>query len=236
MRPDLAPRRLSAARRDPPLSSVPASASGRCTPMSRAGVGSPCARDARRAMQPAGASRERENRVPRLAPGWERCGLTLSPAEGFLLSRIDGSTPWALLREIGGLAPARSRPLPRTLAGRRARDRGLGRPASGSDPPGAACFRQPRPRGDQPRIPARPGPPDLDRSAAARPGVRGRSRSALSRAARRGPWASTRRPSSAPTSSSRRNTTPTATTAGRSAPTPRSSIGSSRRSSRPTSC
>jgi curved DNA-binding protein CbpA len=43
--------------------------------------------------------------VPRLAPGWERCGLKLSPAEGFLLSRIDGSTPWTLLREIGGLAP-----------------------------------------------------------------------------------------------------------------------------------
>ena len=56
-------------------------------------------------MQPAAASRERENRVPRLAPGWERCGLTLSPAEGFLLSRIDGATPWTLLREIGGLAP-----------------------------------------------------------------------------------------------------------------------------------
>jgi hypothetical protein len=56
-------------------------------------------------MQPAGASRERETRVPRLAPGWERCGLTLSPAQGFLLSRIDGATPWTLLREIGGLAP-----------------------------------------------------------------------------------------------------------------------------------
>ena len=56
-------------------------------------------------MQPAGARREREDRVPRLAPGWERCGLSLSPAEGFLLSRIDGATPWTLLREIGGLAP-----------------------------------------------------------------------------------------------------------------------------------
>jgi len=30
----------------------------------------------------------------------------MSPAEGFLLSRIDGHTPWAVLREIGGLAPA----------------------------------------------------------------------------------------------------------------------------------
>ena len=56
-------------------------------------------------MRPAGARREREDRIPRLAPGWERCGLTLSPAEGFLLSRIDGATPWTLLREIGGLSP-----------------------------------------------------------------------------------------------------------------------------------
>ncbi len=56
-------------------------------------------------MQSAGARRAREGPVPRLAPGWERCGLTLTPAEGFLLSRIDGATPWALLREIGGLAP-----------------------------------------------------------------------------------------------------------------------------------
>jgi len=68
-------------------------------------------------MQPAGARREREDRVPRLAPGWERCGLTLSPAEGFLLSRIDGATPWTLLREIGGLAPAEAdRCLERWLA------------------------------------------------------------------------------------------------------------------------
>jgi curved DNA-binding protein CbpA len=56
-------------------------------------------------MQPAGADRGREKQVPQLAPGWERLGLRLSPAEGFLLSRIDGSTPWTLLREIGGLAP-----------------------------------------------------------------------------------------------------------------------------------
>jgi curved DNA-binding protein CbpA len=68
-------------------------------------------------MQPAAASREREDRIPRLAPGWERCGLTLSPAEGFLLSRIDGATPWTLLREIGGLAPTEAdRCLERWLA------------------------------------------------------------------------------------------------------------------------
>jgi len=31
--------------------------------------------------------------------------MALSPTEGFLLSRIDGHTPWAVLREIGGLLP-----------------------------------------------------------------------------------------------------------------------------------
>jgi curved DNA-binding protein CbpA len=56
-------------------------------------------------MPGSGGAVEREKQVPRLAPGWERCGLSLSPAEGFLLSRIDGVTPWMLLREIGGLAP-----------------------------------------------------------------------------------------------------------------------------------
>jgi curved DNA-binding protein CbpA len=44
-------------------------------------------------------------RVPRLAPDWERKGRQLSPQEGFLLSRIDGRTPWATLRAIGGLPP-----------------------------------------------------------------------------------------------------------------------------------
>jgi curved DNA-binding protein CbpA len=29
----------------------------------------------------------------------------MSPAEGFLLSRIDGNTPWRLLRDIGGIPP-----------------------------------------------------------------------------------------------------------------------------------
>jgi curved DNA-binding protein CbpA len=43
--------------------------------------------------------------TPRLAPGCDPTTLALDPAEGFLLSRIDGHTPWALLREIGGLPP-----------------------------------------------------------------------------------------------------------------------------------
>jgi curved DNA-binding protein CbpA len=40
-----------------------------------------------------------------LAPDCDPAALHLSPAEGFLLSRIDGRTPWRLLREIGGLTP-----------------------------------------------------------------------------------------------------------------------------------
>ena len=43
--------------------------------------------------------------VPRLAPGWDPNSCTLTPAEGFLLSRIDGHTPWNALRQIGGIAP-----------------------------------------------------------------------------------------------------------------------------------
>ncbi|MCP4037555.1 MAG: DnaJ domain-containing protein [bacterium] len=44
-------------------------------------------------------------RVPRLASGCDPTALELSPAEGFLLSRIDGQTSWKLLREIGGITP-----------------------------------------------------------------------------------------------------------------------------------
>jgi curved DNA-binding protein CbpA len=43
--------------------------------------------------------------TPRLAPGCDPTKLALDPGEGFLLSRIDGQTPWALLREMGGLPP-----------------------------------------------------------------------------------------------------------------------------------
>ncbi len=43
-------------------------------------------------------------RVPRLASDCDPTALALSPAEGFLLSRIDGQTSWKLLREIGGLS------------------------------------------------------------------------------------------------------------------------------------
>jgi hypothetical protein len=45
------------------------------------------------------------DRIPRLGPGIDPTRLTLHPAEGFLLSRIDGVTPWAALRSFGGLTP-----------------------------------------------------------------------------------------------------------------------------------
>src|SRR5262245_37998900 len=74
--------------------------------MRRAGAGHRCAR-AQGSWMPssAGAKRDQLKQVPQLAPGWASRALSLSPAEGFLLSRIDGATPWTLLREIGGLAP-----------------------------------------------------------------------------------------------------------------------------------
>jgi curved DNA-binding protein CbpA len=43
--------------------------------------------------------------VPHLVDGWESQGLRLTPSEGFLLSRIDGATPWASLRQIAGMPP-----------------------------------------------------------------------------------------------------------------------------------
>ena len=45
------------------------------------------------------------SRVPRLGPACDPGKLVLTPQEGFLLSRIDGVTPWKVLREIGGLSP-----------------------------------------------------------------------------------------------------------------------------------
>ena len=50
-------------------------------------------------------SDEAREGTPRLAGGYDPTSLSLSPEEGFVLSRIDGSTPWSLLREISGLPP-----------------------------------------------------------------------------------------------------------------------------------
>lgn len=51
-------------------------------------------------------SEEDLSRVPRLASDCDSTAFDLSPAEGFLLSRIDGQTSWKLLREIGGIMTA----------------------------------------------------------------------------------------------------------------------------------
>lgn len=56
-------------------------------------------------MRLAGQSAE-EQTVVRLAPGCDPAALSLTPAEGFLLSRIDGRTSRSVLRRIGSLAPA----------------------------------------------------------------------------------------------------------------------------------
>lgn len=51
-------------------------------------------------------SDEDEEKLLRLAEGHDPTSLVLSPAEGFLLSRIDGRTSRGALRRIGALAPA----------------------------------------------------------------------------------------------------------------------------------
>ncbi len=48
-------------------------------------------------------SEEDLGRTPCIAAGCDPTTLRLSASEGYLLSRIDGHTPWRLLREIGGM-------------------------------------------------------------------------------------------------------------------------------------
>jgi curved DNA-binding protein CbpA len=43
------------------------------------------------------------SRVLRLTPNLDPTSLSLTLNEGYLLSRIDGTTPWATLRQIGGM-------------------------------------------------------------------------------------------------------------------------------------
>jgi curved DNA-binding protein CbpA len=47
-----------------------------------------------------------EDRKPQISPGWDPARIKLTPTEGFLLSRVDGNTPWGQLLQIGGLPPA----------------------------------------------------------------------------------------------------------------------------------
>lgn len=56
-------------------------------------------------MPATGVAGRGKDRIPRLAPGCDPTSLSLSPAEGYLLSRIDGMTSWKMLRQIGGLPP-----------------------------------------------------------------------------------------------------------------------------------
>ena len=52
-----------------------------------------------------GDQRGDEDSVMRISAGCDPSSLSLSPAEGFLLSRIDGCTSLGVLRRIGALAP-----------------------------------------------------------------------------------------------------------------------------------
>ncbi len=54
-------------------------------------------------MKSASREQERATQIVALAAGHDPTRLRLSAAEGYLLSRIDGRTPWRLLREIGGI-------------------------------------------------------------------------------------------------------------------------------------
>ncbi len=56
-------------------------------------------------MRLAGQSSEEES-VVRLAPSCDPAALALTPAEGFLLSRIDGRSSLGVLRRIGALSPS----------------------------------------------------------------------------------------------------------------------------------
>lgn len=58
---------------------------------------------AERAMGAGGDSGDGGRRILRLSPDCDPTLLHLTAEEGFLLSRIDGHTPWRVLREIGGM-------------------------------------------------------------------------------------------------------------------------------------
>ncbi|MFP6640686.1 MAG: hypothetical protein VCC04_10620, partial [Myxococcota bacterium] len=59
-------------------------------------------------MRQQGSVEQAGRRILQLAPDFEPGGLTLSSVEFFLLSRIDGCTPWRVLREMGGLSAEES--------------------------------------------------------------------------------------------------------------------------------
>jgi curved DNA-binding protein CbpA len=57
------------------------------------------------AMRIGGKTSAADEQVPRLGPGVDPARLSLTPVEGYLLSRVDGRTPRNLLRAIGGIPP-----------------------------------------------------------------------------------------------------------------------------------
>jgi len=56
-------------------------------------------------MQPPALPMADDDRKPQLSPDWDPTRTKMTPSEGFLLSRIDGNTPWGQLLQIGGLPP-----------------------------------------------------------------------------------------------------------------------------------
>lgn len=56
-------------------------------------------------MHSSDGAKDRGDQIPRLAAGWQPEDVALTPAEGFLISRMDGQTPWEMLRQIGGIEP-----------------------------------------------------------------------------------------------------------------------------------
>jgi len=94
-----------------------------------------------------------------LASGEDPTQLRLTAAEGYLLSRIDGVTPWRLLREIGGIPPAEvDRCLTRWI------EEGLLKAVgSNGSAPASDAIRPPRARPEStPSKPAPPARPEID--------------------------------------------------------------------------
>jgi len=56
-------------------------------------------------VRPAAQPMPDQQQKPQLSSSWDPSGVSLTPAEGFLLSRIDGQTPLQQLRLIGGIPP-----------------------------------------------------------------------------------------------------------------------------------
>lgn len=94
------------------------------------------------------------DKIPRVPAGVDPTALSLTPAEGYLLSRIDGRTSWRDLRQIGGVSAEEvDRCLERWLAD------GIVEVDGGKPPPRARPARSAAPEAP-PRTPAAPAAPD----------------------------------------------------------------------------